>query len=94
MARPTQRAVANFKKFHGRAPTKLGTIDFTMPRSLTYLGTCYSIKYESTKKLSGTHRLRLYEHRMGSGVRIYLHPNGRTLIITGGKFRVTDWMRG
>ncbi len=65
-----------------------------MPKTLTYLGTCYSIKYESTKKLSGTHRLRLYEHKMGRGVRLYLHPDRRTLIVKGGSFRVTDWMRG
>jgi len=65
-----------------------------MPQSLIYLGNLYAIKYESTKALSGRHRLRLYEHKTGPGVKIYLHPNGRTLIITGGKFRVTDWMRG
>lgn len=65
-----------------------------MPKSLTFLGNCYSIKYESTKKLNGTHRLRLYEHKTGPGVKIYLHPNGKTLFIQGGKFRVTDWMRG
>lgn len=94
MARHLQRAVANFKRFHGRSPQKLGSFRFTMPKTVTFLGTCYSIKYESTKKLAGTHRLRLYEHRMGADVRIYLHPNGRTLIITGGRFRVTDWMRG
>lgn len=94
MARLLHQAVRNFKRFHGRDPQKLGHIDFTMPKTLTYLGTAYSIKYESTKKLAGTHHLRLYEHRMGSGVKIYLHPNGRTLIITGGRFRVDDWMRG
>jgi len=65
-----------------------------MPKTLTYLGTIYSIKYESTKKLGGTHRLRLYEHKMGPGVKVYLHPNAHTLIISGGRFRVTDWMRG
>lgn len=65
-----------------------------MPKSVTYLGTVYSIKYESTKKLYGTHHKRLYEHKTGPGVKIYLHPNGKSLIITGGKFRVTDWMRG
>ena len=88
------KAIRNFKRFHGRNPQKFGTLDFTMPRSVTYLGDVYSIKYESTKRLAGTHRLRLYEHKTGPGVKIYLHPNGRSLIITGGRFRVTDWMRG
>lgn len=89
-----KRAIRNFKRFHGRAPRKFGGLEFTMPRSVTYLGNLYSIKYESTKQLAGTHRLRLFEHRAGPGVKIYLHPNGRSLIITGGRFRVTDWMRG
>lgn len=89
-----KKAVRNYARFHGRTPRKLGGIEFTMPKSLTYLGDLYSIKYESDKKLAGTHKIRLYEHKTGPGVKIYLHPNGKSLIITGGKFRVTDWMRG
>jgi hypothetical protein len=89
-----RRSIQNFKRFHGRTPRQLGGFSFTMPKSVTYLGNLYSIKYESTKKLGGTHRLRLYEHKTGPGVKIYLHPDGKSLIITGGKFRVTDWMRG
>lgn len=89
-----EKAIRNFKRFHGRNPNKFGAFNFTMPKSVTFLGHVYSIKYESTKRLAGTHRLRLYEHKTGPGVKIYLHPNGRSLIITGGRFRVTDWMRG
>lgn len=88
------KAVANFKKFHGRAPRKFGSFSFTMPRQVTYLGTLYAIEYESTKALQGKHKLRLYRHKAGTGVKIFLHPNGKSLIITGGKFRVNDWMRG
>lgn len=94
MSGKLSKSLAQYKKFHGKSPGRFGSVDFTMPKSLTFLGTVYSIKYESTKKLSGTHRLRLYEHKTGPGVKIYLHPNGRTLIISGGRFRVTDWMRG
>lgn len=89
-----EKAIRNFKTFHGRAPRKLGGLDFTMPRSLTYLGNAYAIEYESTKALHGTHKLRLYRHKVGPGVKIYLHPDGKTLLIRGGHFRVTDWMRG
>lgn len=89
-----EKAIKNFKRFHDRNPKKFGSFQFTMPLSVTYLGALHSIKYESTKRLAGTHRLRLYEHRSGPGVKIYLHPNGKSLIITGGRFRVTDWMRG
>lgn len=99
MARKTQKAIQNYKRFHGRDPEalasgKFGSFSFTMPKSVTFLGTAYAIEYESTKKLSGIHRNRLYRHKMGPGVKIYLHPDGKSLIITGGKFRVTDWMRG
>lgn len=98
MASKTRRhlakAVQNYKKFHGRSPAKLGSFEFTMPKSVTYLGDAYAIKYESTKKLGGVHKKRLFEHDMGPGVKIYLHPNKKSLIITGGRFRVTDWMRG
>lgn len=94
----------NFKKFHGRPPEKKTSIEFTMPQSLTFLGGGYSIKYESDKPLYRGHgrtpsgrtpvrKKRLYEHQFGPGVKIYLHPNRRWLIIGGGKFRVTDWMR-
>jgi hypothetical protein len=89
-----KKAIKNYKKFHGGNPERLSSFQFSTPKSVTFLGWLYSIKYESTKKLSGVHRMRLYEHKTGPGVRIYLHPDGKSLIITGGKFRVTDWMRG
>ncbi len=89
-----EKAIRNFQKFHGRAPKKFSGLDFTMPRTLTYLGDCYAIEYESEKKLHGTHKRRLYRHKVGPGVKIYLHPDGKTLLIRGGHFRVTDWMRG
>ncbi len=94
MSRVLGKAIARFKRFHGRAPQKLTHIQFTAPKSVTFLGTVHTITYESTKKLYGTHHARLYTHRMGSGVKIFLHPDGRTLLIKGGRFRVTDWMRG
>jgi len=87
-------AIRNFRRFHGRDPRRRSHFNFTAPRTVTFLGTLYAIEYESAKKLYGTHRLRLYRHKAGPGVKIYLHPNGRSLIITGGQFRVTDWMRG
>ena len=87
-------SIQKFKTFHNRNPKKFGGFSFTMPKSVTYLGDAYAIEYESTKALKGTHKLRLYRHKVGPGVKIYLHPDGKTLIIRGGKFRVTDWMRG
>lgn len=87
-------AVENFHRFHGRKPEKLSGVSFTMPRQLTYLGELAAIEYVSDKKLKGTFKKRLYRHKAGPNVKIYLHPNGRWLLISGGNFRVTDWMRG
>jgi len=35
----------------------------------------------------------VYDHKFGAGVQTYATPNKRALIITGGNFRVTDWLR-
>lgn len=89
-----EKSIRQYQTFHGQRPRKLGGLDFTMPRSLTYLGDAFAIEYESSKTLNGTAKRRLYRHKVGAGVKIYLHPDGKTLLIRGGKFRVTDWMRG
>lgn len=88
------KADENFKKFHGREPDKHATLEFTMPKTLTYLGECLAVEYNSTKKLRGVSKMRGYRHKMGRNVKIYLHPNRKFIIIGGGNFRVTDWMRG
>ena len=92
--RSGHNAEKNFQVFHGRSPEKFGSFNFTMPRKVTFLGNVYAIEYVSNKKLKGTFKSRLYRHKTGPGVKMYLHPNGRTLIIEGGRFRVTDWLRG
>lgn len=86
-------AATNFKKFHGRTPDKVTGVEFTMPKALTFLGKGLAIEYESDKPLNGKRRARVYRHKFSSGVRIYLHPNRRWILVSGGKFRVTDWMR-
>ncbi len=92
--RNNAKAIKNFKTFHGRKPEKFSGVTFTMPQSLTYLGDLAAIEYTSDKRLQGTFKKRLYRHKAGKGVKIYLHPNRRWLLISGGNFRVTDWMRG
>lgn len=89
------RATQNFKKFHGRLPDKKTAIQFTMPKELTYLGSGVAIEYRSDKEIKGRiRRSRVFRHLFGSGVKIYLHPNRKWILIGGGSFRVTDWMRG
>jgi hypothetical protein len=89
-----RKAVKNFKKFHGRTVEKQTSLQFSMPKALTFLGDGHAIEYKSDKKLSGKQRSkRLFRHFFGRGVKIYLHPNQKWILIGGGKFRVTDWMR-
>lgn len=89
-----ERAQKNYKKFHGRTVQNIRSFDFTAPKAVTFLGRGHAIEYTSDKILPGRGRKnRLYRHKFGSGVNIYLHPNGKSLLILGGKFRVTDWMR-
>lgn len=82
-----------YARFHGKNPDKVTEIDFTMPKTLVFLAAGVAIEYTSDKKLNGTHKKRLYRHKFGKGVKIYLHPNERWLLISGGKFKVTNWMR-
>ncbi len=91
-----EAARANYKRFHGRAVEKTTGIDFTMPRTLTFLGDGVAIEYDSDKRVYGNpvSKKRLYRHLFGKGVKIYLHPNRKWILIGGGNFRVTDWMRG
>lgn len=88
-------AVKNFEKFHGRKVNKQTSFDFTAPKAVTFLGRGVAIEYASDKVLAGRPRKnRVYRHKLGPGVKIYLHPNRKWLLISGGNFRVTDWMRG
>ncbi len=89
-----KKSVKAFKKFHGRAPDKINHVDFSPPKSLIYLGKVKAVEYESDKKLHGTHKPRLFRHKCGSGVSLLAHPNGKWVLIHGGKFRVSDWLRG
>lgn len=89
-----KKAVKNYRRFHRKNVEKVTRVNFSAPKALTYLGDGRAIEYESDKPLKGERKKRVYRHAFGRNVKIYLHPNGKWIMITGGKFRVTDWMRG
>ncbi len=35
-----------------------------------------------------------YTHKMGPGVQLLATPDGKAVVLIGGRFRVTDWLRG
>jgi len=89
------KALKNYERFHKRKTEKKTAIRFTMPKALTYLGSGFAIEYKSDKVLAGKKRAtRTYRHVFGPGVKIYLHPDQKWILVGGGRFKVTDWMRG
>lgn len=95
-------ALKRFQGFHGRAPSKIRSVELPLPNDLrklelVYLGRAIAIEYESDKVMHKADRRlpksRTYRHEFGAGVEVYCDASGRVGIIRGGKFRVTDWMR-
>jgi hypothetical protein len=86
-------AVKRFKTFHKKAPNRIGSVDFRIPKALVYLGKGVAIEYLSDKFALGSRRERLYRHKFGAGVKLYTCPQGRKLFVFGGRLRVTDWLR-
>lgn len=96
-AQELRQAVRRAKRFHGRDPRRAGWVEIPYPKALVLLGAGVAIEYRSDKVWKRGDRfnpkLRTYRHELGRGVRVFADPKGRTLIIKGGRFRVTDWMR-
>lgn len=87
------KALKRFRRFHVRTPDKIGRVNIPHPKALVLLGEGVAIEYRSDKLALGSRKVRTYRHRFGRGVKVYTDAAGKTLWITGGRFRVTDWMR-
>jgi hypothetical protein len=92
-ARELAAAARRFKGFHARQPQKVGFVNIPHPKALVFLGHGVAIEYRSDKLALGSRKMRTYRHRFGGAVKIFTDAKGKTLYITGGRFRVTDWMR-
>lgn len=94
--RGLKKAVGRFKKFHAKAPTKIVKESVSIdgwPDALVFLGKGHAVEYKSDKLAHGERVQKLYRHKLGRQVNFYTDPDGKMLIIFGGKFRVTDWLR-
>lgn len=90
------KAAQRFKKFHAKAPTKIVTESVRIkgwPKALVFLGKGFAVEYKSDKLAHGERVTKHYRHKLGAGVNFYTDPDGQMLIVFGGKFRVTDWLR-
>lgn len=91
-----KKAVGRFKNFHAKAPTKIVSESVNIerwPEALVFLGKGHAVEYKSDKLAHGERVQKLYRHKLGRAVNFYTDPDGKMLIIFGGKFRVTDWLR-
>lgn len=48
-----KKSIKGFRKFHGKNPEKLNSIDFHIPKNLILLGKAVAIEYECTKLHGG-----------------------------------------
>lgn len=88
-------ALARFRRFHGRSAEKKAFVEIPHPKAVVFLGEALAIEYASDKNVPrlGGKRQRGYRHRFSKGVRVYCDAKGTTLFVTGGRFKVTDWLR-
>jgi len=82
-----QAARRKYKEFHGRNPKKTISLPGIDTEHLTHLGYVKELGYSSDK---WTGKKENYLHDFGRGVRLMCTPDGKTLVITGGKMRVED----
>jgi hypothetical protein len=91
-----KKGIKRFQKFHAKAPTKIVKESVRIagwPKALVFLGQGHAVEYKSDKLAHGERVQKLYRHKLGRAVNFYTDPDGQMLIIFGGKFRVTDWLR-
>jgi hypothetical protein len=93
MLKEVKQAIAKYRKFYGKTPSKTGKVNIPFPRAVVCMGEGVAVEYRSDKKLDGTFKKRVYRHKFGKGVKIYTDPSGATIYVTGGRMRVTDWIR-
>lgn len=87
-------AKSRAEKFHGRPGRVVSKTDFEVPTALVLMGEGVAIEYKSDKNLPGKPRAsRVYRHKFGAGVKVYCDPKGQTILVFGGRMKVTDWIR-
>lgn len=76
-----------YKEFHARNPKRMTSIDMPDCSELVLLGNGLEIGYSSSK---WTGKKENYLHKFGKGVKLYCTPDGKTLVIQGGRLDVKN----
>lgn len=95
MKRRVKKAVDRARKlsrrFYGYRPRHLRSCNIVWPKALVSLGFCAQIDYV-TDKDDG--KVRRYYHEFARGIRVFAgadsQPNGESLIVIKGKFKITE----
>lgn len=94
---PTNPAARQYRRFHRVAPRRVSRIFLAAPRRVMRIGRVTRLNYvpdRGSGKQDAKGKTIEYFHDFGPGVQGFVSEDGRQLIITGGRFRVTDWLRG
>jgi hypothetical protein len=84
---PLERSAKAYKMFHGRKPKRVLEMPHIDTSELVELGKGLEIGYKSDK---WTGKNTNYLHKFGPGVRLMMTPDGKTLVLKGGKMKVKD----
>ena len=83
------KAKEKYVEFHAKEPSRLLSVPHVDTEELTLLGDALEIGYRSGKWEKGS-RKNNYLHQFGKGVKLCATPDGKALVIFGGKLNVTD----
>jgi hypothetical protein len=84
---PIDKAVKKYKEFHAFSPKKIRKIPKIDTSHLVKLGKALDISYQSHK---WTGKKENYIHEFGKGVELMATPDGKHLLLSGGKLGVTE----
>lgn len=91
MKKVPAKAMAKYKAFHGKAPsrlTKRKALDLSV---LVELASPEFITYKSTKKNGGGNgKVNFFKHKFDKKTKIYSSMDGHALVILGPKVKVTN----
>ncbi len=94
---PNNPAAKQYRRFHRIGPRRVSKVWLAHPRRVMRIGRITRVSYvpdARSGKQDKKGSLINYYHDFGPGVSGFVSEDGKQLIITGGKFRVTDWLRG
>lgn len=83
-----RRAVGLFKSFREQNPTRVKTVDYTLPKAVAHIGTCEFVGYVTTHQ--GKPALYVHYFAPGSRPNIYGNTGRGEVVLRGMRFKLTS----